>query len=156
MGKNAQIDQKSPFEYIYDKICTICYYSGFYSSLTDKSWAYGDHFKFSLKKSQYLSCLYQISKLWYANYPSTHFIWERLFFKSFFMEKLINFVLFQTQLSLREIYWVYWSFANHLNMDLMHTWYMIVFVVIIWRKIQNNDHLLYFDLSHSCKSLNNS
>jgi hypothetical protein len=39
-------------KYLYDKIYTIGYYSGFYSSLRDKIWAYGGHFEFSSKDEE--------------------------------------------------------------------------------------------------------
>jgi hypothetical protein len=35
-----------PFKDLYVEIHTIGYYSGFYSSLKEKNWAYGGHFEF--------------------------------------------------------------------------------------------------------------
>jgi hypothetical protein len=37
------------FKYLYDKIYTICYYSGFYSSLRDKIRGNGGHIEFASK-----------------------------------------------------------------------------------------------------------
>ena len=41
-----------PFQDIYVKIYTISYYSGFYSSLTDKNWANGGPLEFLLKDEE--------------------------------------------------------------------------------------------------------
>ena len=43
------IKENCHFKYVYDKMYTIEYYPGFYSSLRDKIWAYGGHFEFLLK-----------------------------------------------------------------------------------------------------------
>ena len=39
-------------KYLYDKIYTIGYYSGFYSSLRDKLWGNGCHFEVSSKDGE--------------------------------------------------------------------------------------------------------
>jgi hypothetical protein len=47
VGKKLyMIKEKRHFKYLYDRICTIGYYPGFYSSLGDKILAYGGHFEF--------------------------------------------------------------------------------------------------------------
>ena len=44
--------KNNPFKDLYDKIHKIAYYPDFYSSLTDKTWANGDHFEFVLKDEE--------------------------------------------------------------------------------------------------------
>ena len=39
-------------KYLFDKIYTIGYYSGFYSSLWDRNWANGGHFGLSSKDEE--------------------------------------------------------------------------------------------------------
>ena len=47
--KGLLYNQKYCFKYLYDKIYTISYYSGFYSSMRDKFWENGGHFEYSSK-----------------------------------------------------------------------------------------------------------
>ena len=46
-NKSFNEEENHHFKYIYDEIYTICYYSGFNSSLRDKNWADGCHFGIS-------------------------------------------------------------------------------------------------------------
>ena len=61
------------FKYLYDKIYTIGYYSGFYSSLKDNIWANCGHFEFSSKDGEecmYVCmyvCIKSICKSWLVN-----------------------------------------------------------------------------------------
>ena len=70
-----------PFKDLFIKICTIGYYSGFYSSVKDKIWINGGHFEFSSKDDEennniYHVCIKCIYKCWEANDLSIQYICE--------------------------------------------------------------------------------
>ena len=57
LGGNSFINhsirkENHPFKYLYVKICTIGYYTGFYSSLKDPNWANGGNLEFSSKNEE--------------------------------------------------------------------------------------------------------
>ena len=138
------------------QIYATCYYSGFYSSLTDNFSVYCGHFKFLGKDEEEELCFYQILKSWYVRDPSIKNIRDKGFWITFY-GKTKKYCTFPNLNIFLKTFDVYWSFLNHdFKLDMIHTWWILWFVFILWCKIQNNHHLLKFCLSESCKNLNNS
>ena len=81
------------FKYLYDKIYTIGYYSGFYSTLRDKIWANGSHLNFCVRRQRSIKLYLTNVCMSSFNFDNQKFILLKisLSFKSCAMDNQVSF-----------------------------------------------------------------